>query len=61
MMVRFSVCFCFNSWRQFCFDGASPDKRVGGQVCIEFIDSSESVFKGDDLCRFPEFLITDIT
>ena len=50
-MIIFSICFCFTKWRRFRLDGALLDERVGGHVCVEFIDASHSVIDGDVLCR----------
>ena len=50
-MDLFCICCCLISCLRFCLEGAEVDDTVGGQVCVDASDSSDSVIDGDERLR----------
>ena len=50
-MDLFCICCCLIIWLRFRLEGAEVDDTVGGQVCVDASDSSDSVIGGDTRLR----------
>ena len=50
-MASFSICCCLVICLCFCLEGTEEDDTVGGQICVDASDSSDSVIDGDECLR----------